>query len=511
MKLKRVLSTALACTLALLLLCPAALAAQGSSGRVVSIALSQLGYTERSDEFTKYGQWYGISKGYWCDMFVSWCANQAQVSREIFPPSASCTAHMKLFIKQNRYAPSAARGGNYVPQQGDLIFFYDPILSPDGSQLTHVGIVLYTENGYVYTIEGNAVANRLDRSYEEVAEKREDDKEPADYVISNRYPLDASQIHGYAFPDYADRTPLNLTGFADLGCYASYASQFSTLSGEGIMQPTSSHTFSPHHGMTRGEFLSCVMTLFGLSGWNETTMEFADVSADSACYDAMMTARCAGIIQGAGSNKFLPDDYISGAAAQAIISNTLAYVGLSDRTFQFSAGDLAYICGTYTIRADLAKALYALRQDVPLPAAYGASISLDGTQLDWSPVQINGTCYVALDELQQQFPDLSAVSEESTAPAAAISATTENEGEPSDADSTGYLDPETGLPSPLAACDRVIPTEQTFIYGTENAAISVFTWNGQQYLKLRDAAALLHLDLLWDGDAFSISLTTPTP
>lgn len=510
MRLKHMLCTALACILALSLLCPAALAAQDSSGRVVSTALSQLGYTEHSDEFTKYGQWYGISKGYWCDMFVSWCANQAQISREIFPPSSSCTAHMKLFTRQNRYVASAARGGDYVPQQGDLIFFYDPISSPDGSQLTHVGIVLYTENGYVYTIEGNALPNRLDCTYEELAELRDEDKEPLDYVTSNYYPLDAPQIHGYAFPDYGDRTPLTLTGFVDLGRHASYATQFSTLHNEGIMQPTSSHTFSPNHGMRRGEFLTAVMTLFGLSGWNETTMEFADVDADSACYDAVMTARCAGIIQGAGNNTFLPDDYISSAAAQTIISNTLAYAGLNDRKFQFSAGDLAYICGTYTIRADLAKALYTLRQDVPLPAAYGASISLNGTQLGWAPVQINGTCYVALNELQQQFPDLSAVSEAGIAPSAAISATTENEEAPSDSSNNGYLDPETGLPIPLAACDRVIPTERTFTCGSESAAISVFTWNDQQYLKLRDAAALLHLDLLWDGDAFSISLTTST-
>lgn len=154
------------------------------------------------------------------------------------------------------------------------------------------------------------------------------------------------------------------------------------------------------------------------------------------------------------------------------------------------------------------RALYTLRQDVPLPAAYGASISLNGTQLDWAPIQINGTCYVALNELQKEFPGLHAVSEENAAPAAVIPAA-ENEGEPSDSDNTGYLDPETGLPIPLAACERVIPTSQTFTYGTENAPISVFTWNGQQYLKLRDTSALLHLDLLWDSAAFAISLNAP--
>ena len=523
------------CTVILSVLSTGALAAQGSSGRVVSTALSQVGYTEALDEYTKYGQWYGFSHGYWCDMFVSWCADQAQISQNIFPLSASCTAHVNSFKTLGRYMPSAARGGSYVPQQGDLIFFYKPHLSPNGAVVSHTGIVLYTENGYVYTIEGNALPNRLDCDYILLSTLRDQDGdlEPPDYVTVNYYPLDAVQIHGYASPDYADRQPLALNGFVDLGRHAALSGQFTRLYEEGIMSPTSSHTFSPRHGMFRGEFLQSVMTLCGLSSWNENTQPFTDVPQDSPWYNAVMTARCAGIIQGTGSNTFSPDAYISGAAAQTILSNALAYLGLEDRTFSFSKGDIAYVCGTYTIRADLAAALYALRTDIPLPTAYDAAIDLNGEVLEWSPVQINGSCYISLAELQQQFPALIAVPQEETEISAAeesqetakkTTSTEATEAAEEETEAAGdteadigaettfsadSVDPDTGLPIPLAACNRVIPEEVIYAYGDGSAAISTFSWEGKQYLALRSTAALLGLDVTWHGDTFSISLTEP--
>lgn len=505
--LKRLSAVLMICPVILSVLSTGALAAQGSSSRVVSTALSQVGYTETLDEYTKYGQWYGFSHGYWCDMFISWCADQAQISEDIFPLSASCTAHVSSFKKLGRYMPSAAWGGSYVPQQGDLIFFYKPHLSPSGAVVSHTGIVLYTENGYVYTIEGNALPNRLDCDYILLSTLRDQDGdlEPPDYVTVNYYPLDAVQIHGYASPDYADRQPLALNGFVDLGRHAALSGQFTRLYEEGIMFPTSSHTFSPRHGMFRGEFLQSVMTLCGLSGWNESTQPFADVPLDSPWYDAVMTARCAGIIQGTGSNTFSPDTYISGTAAQTILSNALAYLGLEDRTFSFSKGDISYVCGTYTIRANLAAALYALRTDTPLPAAYDAAIDLNGKALEWSPVQINGSCYISLEELQQQFPALTAEPQEETEAAGDTAANPEEE-PPFSADA---VDPDTGLPIPLAACGRVIPEEITYAYGDGYAAISTFAWEGKQYLALRSTAALLGLDLTWHGDTFSISLTEP--
>ena len=55
------------------------------SGAVVAQALGQMGFTEGDDEYTPFGQRYGYPNGYWCDMFVSWCADEAGVSKEAFP------------------------------------------------------------------------------------------------------------------------------------------------------------------------------------------------------------------------------------------------------------------------------------------------------------------------------------------------------------------------------------------------------------------------------------------
>ena len=303
---KKLLSALLALCLCAALLCPA-YAAQSQSAAVVSQALRQTGYTEHSDEWTQFGQWYGIPHGYWCDYCSFPGAQTAPVCpMRSSPPPSSCTAHVKAFTKKGRYAASIARGGTYLPRQGDLIFFYDPVCNPTGSRQVHVGLVLYTENGRVFTVEGNSLSKRTDLPYQTVHDNAADDQDPLDYVTVNSYALDAPQIHGYAIPAYTGRDALSLSGFVDLGKYSNLRSQVETLCAENIMAPTSSHTFSPNHGMTRGEFLADVMALFGLSGWRDDTPAFSDVSANSPWYDAVMTARCAGIVRGSGSNTFSP-------------------------------------------------------------------------------------------------------------------------------------------------------------------------------------------------------------
>ena len=332
-----------------------------SAADVVQTALSQLDYEETDSSYTKYGKWYGVPNGHWCDMFVSWCASQSGVSAKLFPQSASCTAHASRFSKMGRYHPSSARGGNYIPQQGDEIFFYDYTADPQGRTLQHTGIVLCAENGLVFTIEGNTLTNRLDYSYyEEVAPLRSDDAERLDYVAVKCYPLNAKQIHGYAQPLYQNEEPLAHDGFVDLGRYSLQKTEFDALAQSGVMKGTSSYTFSPRYGMPRGEFLDSVMRLFSLNGWDESTPAFDDVAPESPYYAAVMSARAAGIVDGCGDNTFRPDQYISGAAAQAVISRTLAYLGLADQTFEFSDGDFSYLLSPYTIRADLAHALYTL-------------------------------------------------------------------------------------------------------------------------------------------------------
>ena len=85
---KKMLSLLLA---AVLCLTPAAALEEPSqSGQVVAKALSMMGYAEGDRGYTLFGQRYGYPRGHWCDMFVSWCAEEAGVPAEIFPASISC-------------------------------------------------------------------------------------------------------------------------------------------------------------------------------------------------------------------------------------------------------------------------------------------------------------------------------------------------------------------------------------------------------------------------------------
>lgn len=481
---KRIGCIVLAFVLTLPALCGGAQAAPGpTSSSIISTALSQLDYEEGPNGETKYGQWYGIPRGHWCDMFVSWCANEAGIPKSVFPRSAGCTTHVRLFDRMGRYQPSAARGGSYVPQPGDAIFFYDYVKYPAANVVRHAGIVLCVENGFVFTIEGNTLTNRLDYSYcEQVLPLLKDELQPKDYVAVKYYSLDDRQIHGYAVPNYSSRDVFSHKGWVDLGKYEPQRSIFNALAAEGIMPGTSSCTFSPRHGMTRGSFLALVMNLYGLSGWDDTTVPFADVPEGSSYFDAAMSARSAGIVNGTGDNQFHPDTYLSGIEAQAIISRTLAYVGQENQQFEFSQGDLSYMLTPYTIRADIAGALHGLRSQMSLPAVPQEQLSLNGEPLDWPMLRVDGSIYVPLETLRQAFPQLT-VSEPD-----AVSPQTER------------------LPIPMYHTDRVFLSRVTLQNGSGLADVSSFCYHGTQYIMLHPTVNLLGVTLQWQAGSSLIEL-----
>lgn len=144
---------------------------------IVNVALSQLGYTEGANNDTIYGDWYGLPNQPWCAMFVSWCADQANISQDIIRKFASCTTGFNWFTGEGETTRE-----HCVPQKGDIIFF---IWSKGESTPDHVGLVERVENGRVYTIEGNR----------------------SDKVQQFSYDLNDWQIYGYAFPAYEDEPP----------------------------------------------------------------------------------------------------------------------------------------------------------------------------------------------------------------------------------------------------------------------------------------------------------------
>ena len=139
----------------------------------VAVARSQLGYTPLDENsipaedgsamlpYTRYGDWYGFPYGEWCVMFVSFCANYADIPRAAVPYESGCVAMVEKFSQSGVF-----EYGSYVPRRGDLVFVsYDGGLTP-----SHVGIVTDAASASgsgVFSfidIEGNSAGTVRERS-----------------------------------------------------------------------------------------------------------------------------------------------------------------------------------------------------------------------------------------------------------------------------------------------------------------------------------------------------------
>lgn len=165
---------------------------------VIMVAMSQLGYHEGNSEadfngynangsgnYSEYCYLYGkvdgdgngtSEYGYaWCAAYVSWCMRQAGIPTSVVKSYVSCTNWVTWFKNNSKYK---TRASGYIPQPGDVIFFKDAGVTRTSS---HVGIVLYTESGKVYTIEGNS----------------------GNAVKLHNYSLSDTYIVGYGVPSYS--------------------------------------------------------------------------------------------------------------------------------------------------------------------------------------------------------------------------------------------------------------------------------------------------------------------
>jgi cell wall-associated NlpC family hydrolase len=122
---------------------------------VLNRARFETGYTEKGDNETKYGAWYGVNKQPWCAIFVSWCYDKAglvdKIAAETKKGFASCDAGLKWFAKKGKIVPVGEA------QEGDIVFFqFDNDAQPD-----HVGIVEKNMKRLkaLKTIEGNTSPN----------------------------------------------------------------------------------------------------------------------------------------------------------------------------------------------------------------------------------------------------------------------------------------------------------------------------------------------------------------
>lgn len=191
---------------------------------IVEVAKTQIGYhegslegtTSGSNNYTKYNEWFGSLSGYgkkyaWCQTFIAWCANQANIPTNVVPKVSGTVSGMEFFQDNGVW-----QDRNYTPSTGDIIYFY----SNSSESGYHVGIVSGVSNGYIYTIEGN-YSNK---------------------VSEHSVVLGSSSIVGYGCPNYSrvnkDTEPPTIS---DIQVYDVSVSGYSiavhgTDSGSGISQ-----------------------------------------------------------------------------------------------------------------------------------------------------------------------------------------------------------------------------------------------------------------------------------
>lgn len=174
-------------------------AAVVTANDVLKIAISQGGYLEKKnnnmlDDFTANADKTGNANytkyhrdlrnwGYttvqqgqeWCAYFVWWCMEKAGVPTAQYKKSGSCVELANWFKNRGKFGEKRS----YVPKTGDYIFFdWYYTNSP-----WHVGLVEKVQNGYVYTVEGNAVG--------------------ATKVTRRAFSLNYGSIYGYGIMDYS--------------------------------------------------------------------------------------------------------------------------------------------------------------------------------------------------------------------------------------------------------------------------------------------------------------------
>lgn len=144
---------------------------------IVDVALSQVGVKESGVNSVKYNDWfYGKhvsgSKYPWCAVFVSWCADQAGVSRSIVPKEAAVSGLMDFFKRKGWWQP---KGNGYKPKAGDIM-----IQKSNGA--SHTGIVTGCSGNTFHTVEGNT----------------------SNCVGKRSYSLNHASLTGFGTPKYTD-------------------------------------------------------------------------------------------------------------------------------------------------------------------------------------------------------------------------------------------------------------------------------------------------------------------
>lgn len=178
----------------------------GDGSDMVALALQQVGRNNRT--YLKYFGIHDYSTA-WCAYFVSWCASQlgytslpdsnGNAGLGIMSTDGGTLTQWDFYknLNPSSCVYSIAYGGpsDFVPQAGDLILYRWTDEAPN-IQFSHIEIVQYCKDGYVYTVAGNSGAG----------------SNATRVVKTNRYKLNSNFIKGFIVPTYPTSSSSNDDG-----------------------------------------------------------------------------------------------------------------------------------------------------------------------------------------------------------------------------------------------------------------------------------------------------------
>lgn len=159
------------------------------SENLVAVAVSQSGYTEESDGYTRYGDWYGNPAGTWNVMFISFCLHYAGIEDSTIPYGSGCWAWQ---VKLTESGLLITDNEDYLI--GDIVLFDD---DGDG-KCDKAGIIADISEDELTLIEG-AVDGKVDTVICKISENK-----PFGYVSVNA--LNDKENEG------TDNVPLEIEG-----------------------------------------------------------------------------------------------------------------------------------------------------------------------------------------------------------------------------------------------------------------------------------------------------------
>ncbi|MBQ3086598.1 MAG: GBS Bsp-like repeat-containing protein [Clostridia bacterium] len=135
---------------------------------IVSVARSQVGYSEDANGGTIYGAWmtqqslligayYDFTNADWCSSFFCWCADMAGIPRGIVFSTLSASVNV-LFGAMILAGAQVHYESDYTPQCGDFVFY-----SYNGYEMGHCAITDGNGN-YIHANTANQVVQRSDNS-----------------------------------------------------------------------------------------------------------------------------------------------------------------------------------------------------------------------------------------------------------------------------------------------------------------------------------------------------------